>query len=235
MALNESYYSEHPRFHVALDCIIFGFDRGELKLLIHKRRFEPAKGEWSLFGGFMKEDEGLEEAANRILYELTGLEEIYMEELQTYGSIDRDPAGRVISVAYFALIPAHRYSEAYSNRYGATWVGLKDLPPLIMDHDSMVEKALRRLQRRASSQPIGFELLPKEFTIPQLQALYEAIYQSKVDKRNFRKKILSMGVLIKLEEKDKTNSRKGAFLYSFDKKKYRKLVEGGYNFTISRV
>lgn len=235
MALNESYYSEHPRFHVALDCIIFGFDRGELKLLIHKRRFEPAKGEWSLFGGFMKEDEGLEEAANRILYELTGLEEIYMEELQTYGSIDRDPAGRVISVAYFALIPAHRYSEAYSTRYGATWVGLKDLPPLIMDHDSMVEKALRRLQRRASSQPIGFELLPKEFTIPQLQALYEAIYQSKVDKRNFRKKILSMGVLIKLEEKDKTNSRKGAFLYSFDKKKYRKLVEGGYNFTISRV
>lgn len=232
MPSTKSHYAAHPKFHVALDCIIFGFDRGELKLLIHKRRFEPARGGWSLFGGFLKEDESLEEAANRILHELTGLEEIYMEELQTYGDIDRDPAGRVISVAYFALIPAHRYSEAYSTRYGATWVSLKDLPPLIMDHDTMVEKALRRLQRRASSQPIGFELLPKEFTIPQLQALYEAIFQSRVDKRNFRKKILSMGVLVKLEEKDMSNSRKGAFLYRFDKRKYRKLVEGGYDFNI---
>ena len=141
-------------------------------------------------------------------------------------------SGRVISVAYYALIPAYKYSEDYSRQYGATWVSLKDLPGLIMDHDAMVEKGLRRLKRRAASQPIGFELLPKEFTIPQLQALYEAIYQSDLDKRNFRKKILSMDVLIKLEEKDKSGSRKGAFLYRFDKKKYRKLVDSGYNFTI---
>ncbi|MEN8203806.1 MAG: NUDIX domain-containing protein [Bacteroidota bacterium] len=232
MAVKQQYYSEHPKFHVALDCIIFGFDKGELKLLIHKRRFEPAKGLWSLFGGFLAEGESLENAANRILRELTGLEKIYMEELQTYGNMDRDPAGRVISVAYSALIPAHKYSEEYSRKYGATWVSLKDLPGLIMDHDSMVEKGLRRLKRRASSQPIGFELLPKEFTIPQLQALYEAIYQSKLDKRNFRKKILSMDVLVKLDEKDKSNSRKGAFLYRFDKRKYRKLVDAGYSFTI---
>jgi len=155
-----------------------------------------------------------------------------MEEIQTYGNIGRDPAGRVISVAYYALIPSHRYSDAYSKQYGATWVMLKDLPPLIMDHDLMVERGLKRLRRRASSQPIGFELLPKEFTIPQLQSLYEAIYQTELDKRNFRKKILSMGVLIKLEKKDKLNSRKGAFLYRFDKKKYKKLVEAGYSFTI---
>lgn len=225
-----SFYN-FPKFHVALDCIIFGFDHGELKLLIHKRRFEPAKGDWSLFGGFLKEEESLQDAANRILEELTGLEEIYMEEIQTYGDIDRDPAGRVISVAYYALIPAHKYSEEYSRQYGATWVSLENLPSLIMDHDKMVEKGLRRLQRRASSQPIGFELLPGEFTIPQLQALYEAIYQSKLDKRNFRKKILSMDVLIKLEEKDKTSSRKGAFLYRFDKARYKILVEAGYNFT----
>jgi len=232
MAVKNQYYSEHPKFHVALDCIIFGFDKGELKLLIHKRRFEPAQGQWSLFGGFLQEQESLEDAANRILQELTGLEEIYMEELQTYGEMGRDPAGRVISVAYYALIPAHKYSEEYSKQYGATWVSLKELPGLIMDHDSMVEIGLRRLKRRAATQPIGFELLSKEFTIPQLQALYEAIYQSKLDKRNFRKKILSMGVLIKLEEKDKTSSRKGAFLYRFDKRKYRKLVDAGYNFTI---
>ena len=235
MATKDLYYAEHPRFHVALDCIIFGFDKGELKLLIHKRHFEPAKGQWSLFGGFMKLNESLEDATNRILRELTGLEKIYMEELQTYGSIDRDPAGRVLSVAYYALIPAHKYSDEYSKKYGATWVSLKELPPLIMDHNMMVEKGLSRLRRRAATQPIGFELLPKEFTIPQLQLLYEAIYQAKLDKRNFRKKILSMDVLIKLEEKDKTNSRKGAFLYRFDKRKYKKLVDGGSNFTIPRL
>jgi len=227
-----AYYAEHPRFHVAVDCIIFGFDDSELKLLIHKRKFEPFRGHWSLFGGFMAENESLDDAANRILFELTGLEHIYMEELQTYGKIERDPAGRVISVAYYALIPAHRYSEEYSRKYGATWVSMKELPKLIMDHDSMVKKGLRRLRRRASSQPIGFELLPREFTIPKLQALYEAIYQTRLDKRNFRKKILSMDVLVKLEEKDKSTSRKGAYLYRFDKRKYKKLMEKGYHFAI---
>ena len=226
------YYAEHPRFHVALDCIIFGFDSGQLKLLIHKRRFEPFRGHWSLFGGFLKADESLRDAANRILKELTGLKNIYMEELQTYGEIDRDPAGRVISVAYYALIPAHRYSAAYSQRYGATWVNLQELPRLIMDHNEMVEKGLRRLRRRASTQPIGFELLPGEFTIPQLQSLYEAIFQSSLDKRNFRKKILSMDVLIKLEKKDMTRSRKGAYLYRFDREKYRRLTESGNGFAI---
>jgi 8-oxo-dGTP diphosphatase len=232
MAGQIQYYSEHPRFHVAVDCIIFGFDEGELKLLIHKRKFEPFQGHWSLFGGFLKEGEGVDEAANRILFELTGLEKIYLEELQTYGQVDRDPAGRVISVTYYALIPAHRYSVNFSGRYGATWVNLKEIPELIMDHNMMVGKGLRRLRRRAASQPIGFELLPAEFTIPRLQSLYEAIYQADLDKRNFRKKILSMGVLIKLEEKDKSSSRKGAYLYRFDKRKYKRLVEGGYNFTI---
>ena len=232
MNIEKQYYKEHTTFHVAVDGIIFGFDQGELKLLIHKRQFEPAKGEWSLFGGFVQKDESLDEAASRILFELTGLNNIYMEELQTYGEVDRDPAGRVISVAYYALIPAKEFSEATSSRYGATWVSLKDLPPLIMDHNVMVAKGLRRLKRRAASQPIGFELLPGEFTMPQLQALYEAIYQVELDKRNFRKKILAMDVLIKLDTKDKSSSRKGAFLYHFDQLKYKKLVEGGYNFTI---
>jgi 8-oxo-dGTP diphosphatase len=232
MSMDKHYYSEHPTFHVAVDCIIFGFDQGELKLLIHKRQFEPARGEWSLFGGFVQEGESLDAAANRILFELTGLKKIYMEELQTYGEVNRDPAGRVISVAYYALIPARDFSEATSSKYGATWVSLHNLPALIMDHNLMVEKGLRRLKRRAASQPIGFELLPGEFTMPQLQALYEAIYQEELDKRNFRKKIQSMNVLIKLDTKDKSTSRKGAFLYRFDKKKYQRLVEGGDNFTI---
>ena len=225
-------YKEHPTFHVAVDSIIFGFDQGELKLLIHKRQFEPARGEWSLFGGFVQKGESLDEAANRVLYELTGLHDIYMEEIQAYGEVDRDPAGRVISVAYYALIPASEYTEAGNGNSGAIWVSLKDLPPLIMDHNLMVKRGLRRLRKRTSSQPIGFELLPREFTMPQLQALYEAIYQAELDKRNFRKKILAMDLLIKLETKDKSSSRKGAFLYRFDQKKYKKLVEGAYNFTI---
>lgn len=232
MTFAPSYYAEHPKFYVALDCIIFGFDEGTLKLLIHKRRMDPARGEWSLFGGFLKEDEGLDEGADRILKELTGLERIYMEQLLTYGEIDRDPAGRVISVAYYALIPAHRYSASYSKKYGATWVSLDECPELIMDHQQMVAKGLKRLRRRASNQPIGFELLPREFTMPQLQALYEAIFQSRVDKRNFRKKILSMNVLVKLDEKDMSSSRKGAYLYRFDRKKYNRLVEAGTEFTI---
>jgi 8-oxo-dGTP diphosphatase len=232
MNIEKQYYKEYPTFHVAVDSIIFGFDQGELKLLIHKRQFEPAKGEWSLFGGFVQNGESLDKAASRILYELTGLNNIYMEELQTYGEVNRDPAGRVISVAYYALIPAKEFTEATNSKSGATWVSIKDLPPLIMDHSIMVEKGLRRLKRRTTSQPIGFELLPGEFTMPQLQALYEAIYQAELDKRNFRKKILAMDVLIKLDTKDKSSSRKGAFLYRFDQKKYKKLVEGGYNFTI---
>lgn len=230
--MKKGSYEDQATFHMAVDSIIFGFDEGELKLLVHKRRFEPFEGHWSLFGGFLKKGEGLDQAANRILYELTGLEDIYMEEIQAYGELERDPAGRVISVAYYALIPAHRYSEEFSARSGATWVKLKDLPELIMDHDQMVERGLRKLRRQAAGQPIGFELLPRKFTIPQLQSLYEAIYQTELDKRNFRKKILSMDVLLKMEEKDMSSSRKGAFLYSFDKKKYQKLVEKGYSFAI---
>jgi 8-oxo-dGTP diphosphatase len=232
MTIKKSYYSIQAKFHVAVDCIIFGFDNDELKLLIHKRPFEPFFGDWSLFGGFMKPEEGLDDAANRILFELTGLQKIYMEELQSYGNVDRDPAGRVVSVAYYALIPAHRNSEKFSEQSGATWVNMKEVPDLINDHNDMVNNALRRLRRRTASQPIGFELLPVKFTLPQLQSLYEAIYQTSIDKRNFRKKISAMDVLVKLEEKDKSSSRKGAFLYKFDKKKYEKMVNGGYNFTL---
>jgi hypothetical protein len=130
-------------------------------------------------------------------------------------------------VAYYALIPAHKYSDAYSRQYGATWVSLAKLPPLIMDHNEMVDKGLRRLRRRANTEPIGFELLPREFTMPHLQTLYEAIFQSTLDKRNFRKKILSLDVLLKLDRKDMSNSRKGAYLYRFDSRKYKKLVEAG--------
>ncbi|MCB8994815.1 MAG: NUDIX hydrolase [Bacteroidales bacterium] len=224
-----SYYSRHDRHYVAVDCIIFGFDQEKIQILLHKRKFEPYLGEWSLFGGFLNNDENLDDAAERVLASLTGFRGIYLEQLAVYGRVDRDKE-RVISVAYFALINTDQYKFLEGGDYNAAWMPLEELPELILDHKEMVNKALRRLRRKAASEPIGFELLPEKFTLPQLQKLYEAIYREDFDKRNFRKKLLSMDFLIKLSEKDKSGSRKGAFLYRFDKKIYDHLISEGLEF-----
>ena len=228
------YYPKYDRLLVAVDSIIFGFDEDDrtLKLLILKRKFEPAMGEWSLMGGFTNENESLNDAARRIVAQLTGLENVYMEQLYTFGELNRDPGGRIISVAYFSLIRINDYDRERVKKYGAFWISLPDLPHLIFDHNEMVEKALRKLRIRARTQPIGFELLPEKFTIPQLQSLYEAIYQRPFDKRNFRRKILSMELLEKLKEKEKETSKKGAFYYRFNQQKYDELLQKGFNFEI---
>lgn len=226
------YYNEHKKFYVAVDCIIFGFDQDGLKLLLIKRKFEPMKGKWSLMGGFLQENESLDEAAARVLFHLTGLKGVYLEQLYTYGEKDRDPGERVISVAYYALIRTDDYKSDLGKQHGARWFLFERKPSLIFDHDVMVDKALRRLRRKTKSQPIGFELLPEKFTIPMLQRLYESIHGKKFDKRNFRKKIFQLNILKKLDEKEKSSSRKGAWLYKFDKKKYHKLVEAGMHFGI---
>jgi len=229
-----SYYSEHEKFHVAVDSIIFGYDEEgrELKVLLLKRNFQPAKGEWSLMGGFLKNNEGVDEAAKRILNQLTGLSDVYMEQLYTFGELDRDPGARIISVAYFALIKINASDLELVKTHGATWVPISGMPQLIFDHLAMVERALKKLQIRARTQPIGFELLPDKFTIPQLQGLYEAIYNKALDKRNFRRKLLSMDLLEKLEEKEKESSRKGAWYYRFDANKYEDLLKRGFNFEL---
>jgi hypothetical protein len=230
----ESYYHEHEKFHVAVDSIIFGYDEDgrELKLLLLKRNFQPAKGEWSLMGGFLKNDESVDSAAKRILHQLTGLSEVYMEQLYTFGELDRDPGARIISVAYFALIKINDSDLELVKNHGATWIPISSMPPLIFDHSEMVDRALKKIQVRARTQPIGFELLPDKFTIPQLQGLYEAIYNKTLDKRNFRRKLLSMDLLEKLEEKEKESSRKGAWYYRFDPKKYEDLLKQGFNFEL---
>jgi 8-oxo-dGTP diphosphatase len=227
------YYSEYDKFLVAVDCIIFGFDGKELNLLLIRRNFSPAKGEWSLMGGFLKEKESIDQAAERVLFKLTGLCNVFLEQLQGYGELDRDPGERVISVAYYALIKIDDYDEELAQQYNAKWFPISDFPKLIFDHNIMVDKALRRLQRKAQNQPIGFELIPPKFTIPQLQRLYEAIFRKEFDKRNFRKKILSFHVLKKLEEKDRESSKKGAYLYQFDRKEYNRLLDSGYNFEVN--
>ncbi len=230
--LAEAYYTEHSKILVAIDCIIFGFSDNQLKILLLRRDFEPAKGQMSLIGGFARGTESLDDAAQRILFSLTGLKDIYLEQLSTYGEVERDPGERVISVAYFALLKVQDLDHEHVRRYGAHWCEISSCPKLIFDHNIMVNKAMKRIRRRAKSEPIGFELLPGNFTIPQLQKLYEAIYQRKLDNRNFRKKLLGMDVLVKSDKKDKSSSKKGAFLYCFDKRKYNKLLKEGFHFDL---
>jgi 8-oxo-dGTP diphosphatase len=223
-------YKSHDRVLLAVYCIIFGFDGTQLKALLIKRGFEPEKGKWSLMGGFVNKNESTDEAAGRILHQLTGLENVYMEQLHCFSEVDRDPAGRVVSIAYFALINIAEYSDQLQADHEARWFSLNKIPQLIFDHKQMVAMAKERLQHKVSNHPIGFELLPLKFTLPQLQNLYEAIYESPLDKRNFTRKILSLGILNKLAEKDKETSRKGAFYYVFDKGKYKKLHQEGVKF-----
>ena len=216
-----TYYNVNPQFYVSVDCIIFGFDKGSLKLLLLKRNFEPAKGQWSLMGGFVQKNESVDEAAQRVLKELTGLENVYMEQVGTYGEIHRDPGDRVISVAYSALININEYDKELVARYNASWTDMNAIPPLIFDHHDMVERALAWIRKKASSEPVGFELLPELFTLTQLQSLYEAIYGKSIDKRNFRKQIAMMDYIEKTDLIDKTGSKRGAALYRFNEKTYR--------------
>jgi ADP-ribose pyrophosphatase YjhB (NUDIX family) len=214
-------YPHTTRILVALDCIVFGFTGDELKLLLIKRDFEPEKGKWSLMGGFLNEYEDMEVAANRILYDLTGLKDIYFEEIQTFGKVNRDPVERTVSVCYFALINIHAHSQDAAKSQNAFWINLKDRPELIFDHNEMVNLALERLRYKAALHPIGFELLPEKFTIPQLQKLYEAIYDIPLDRRNFSRKILSTKLLIDTGEKNENSATKKAVLYRLDKEKYQ--------------
>ena len=229
----EDYYVQQDKMYVATDCIIFGFDTGKLKLLIFKRRVKPFMGEWSLIGSFVNLNEDVDEAAKRVLTEITGIKNVFMEELKSYGLANRDPGYRCVSIGQYALIRIEDYDKKLIEIHGAHWYELDTIPKLVLDHNQMVQDALIRLRRKARYQPIGFELLPEKFTIPQLQQLYEAIYQKDLDARNFRKKVLKYNVLIKLDEKDKFSSRRGAFLYKFDDVNYQKLRESGYNFELT--
>ncbi len=217
-----NYYSSNPKFYVAIDCIIFGFNEGELSLLLLKRNFEPAMGEWSLMGGFVQDGESVDDGAKRVLNELTGLDNVYMEQVGTFGEINRDPGERVISIAYYALININEYDRELVQQHNAFWVNINDLPDLIFDHPQMVEQARKLMQQKASTEPIGFNLLPKLFTLSQLQSLYEAIYGEAIDKRNFRKRIAEMDYIEKTDKIDKTGSKRGAALYKFNEKAYRK-------------
>lgn len=214
------YYSEHSKVWVSVDCIVFGFENNQLKLLIGRRQMDPGRGEWSLYGGFVRDDESLDEAANRVLYSLTGLKEIYMKQVGAFGAVDRDPGERVISVAYCALINVNDYDDKLRQQYELEWADLGQLPKLYSDHNQMVSKAISLLRRRIKTEPLSFNLLPDLFTLTQLQHVYEAILGSPIDKRNFRKRIKQIDFIEKTELIDKKTSKRGAALYRFNKKMY---------------
>ncbi len=217
-----NYYSHERRFYVAVDCIIFGFSNNKLTLLLLKRNFQPAKGDWSLMGGFVGENESADDAARRVLAELTGLDDVYMEQAGVFGEVNRDPGGRVISIAYYALVHTDHYDKKLVRQHNAYWADINELPELIFDHKEMVDQARKQLRKKASTEPIGFNLLPELFTLTQLQKLYEVIYNEELDKRNFRNKIATMKFIEKTDRIDKVTSKRGAALYRFNESLYKK-------------
>lgn len=228
-------YPHINRILVALDCIVFGFDGEDIKLMLIKRNFDPERGKWSLMGGFLESEEDLEDATNRILYDLTGLKDIYFEEIKTFGKVNRDPVERTLSICFFALINIHAHDQDSAKAQNAFWINLKNRPELIFDHNEMVDIALERLRYKAALHPIGFELLPDKFTIPQLQKLYEVIYDSPLDRRNFSRKILSTKLLLDTGEKNENSTTKKAILYKLDKEKYQKQFNAFHYFISDSV
>jgi 8-oxo-dGTP diphosphatase len=230
--MTASFYKNRDTHLIAVDCIIMGFKDNDLHVLAAKRQFEPMKGGWSLMGGFVNQGESINEAAGRVLDEFTGIDGIFMEQLGAYGEVERDSGERVVSIAYYALVDMDKFDTSLVEKYDARWISISHLPELIFDHNKMVRDTINTLQRRAAVKPIGFNLLGDQFTLPSLQSLYEAIYQETIDKRNFRKKILSMDILEKLDEKDKSSSKRGAFYYQFNKDKYDQLIQQGLHFSL---
>lgn len=233
MKQNTLFQYEYERPALATDCAIFGFDGGELKLLLLKREKEPFENTWALPGGFVYMDETAEAAAKRILLEKAGIKEVFIEQLYTFSGIDRDPRERVVSVSHFALVNKSQFELiAGRDTIQAAWHPISELPELGFDHGEIVALAIERLKGKMRYQPIGFELLDAKFTLSQLQLLYEAILQAPIDKRNFRKKILGMGLLKQLEEKEQNVPRKAAYYYSFDKLQYEELMKKGLHFEV---
>lgn len=215
MNMIDNYYQNQDRLYLSVDCIVFGLCEGNLKLLLTKRDFEPHKGEWSLMGGFVQHDESIDDAARRVLKNLTGLDGIYMQQVRAFGDIERDPGERVVSIAYSALLNLDEISHCDLKGYNADWVDYDKIPSLCMDHNRMIEDAINKIRHKMRTEPLAFKLLPQRFTLTQLQSLYETLLGEKVDKRNFRRRALENNCIVSTEYVDKENSRRGARLYEY--------------------
>ncbi len=228
-----SYKYEYARAALTVDCVVFGLDEEDLKILLIQRDIEPFEGRWALPGGFVRLDETLEESAKRELEEETGIKKVFLEQLYTFSELERDPRERVISVAYYALVQLsnHRVKAATDAR-DAAWFPVNSIPSLAFDHEKILSLAHERLRGKVRYQPLGFELLPTKFTLRQLQHLYEVILDREIDKRNFRKKIQAMNILIELDEFEQGVAHRAARLFKFDRQKYKRMTKNGFNFEI---
>ncbi len=227
------YCYAYARPALTVDCVVFGYDAEALQVLLIQRDLEPFIGKWALPGGFVRVEETLDDAARRELREETGLADLYLEQLYTFGALARDPRERVVSVAYYALVELFSHPvRAATDARDAAWFPVADTPPLAFDHADILAVAHARLRGKVRYQPIGFELLPEKFTLTQLQRLYETILDQPLDKRNFRKKILGMGLLVELDEVEQDVAHRAARLYRFDAATYRRLCERGFNFEL---
>ena len=224
---------EFPRAALTVDCVVFGFEDSALKVLLIRRGIEPFRDCWALPGGFVRTDETLDEAARRELVEETALENVYLEQLYSFGAVARDPRERVVSVAYFALVRSDDHlPSANTDAAEAAWFDVAEAPALAFDHSEILAVALARLRGKIRWQPVGFELLPGKFTLTRIQALYEAILGRELDKRNFRKKLLALDLLVPLDETTTASSRRPAQLFRFDRRKYDHLTRKGFIFDL---
>ena len=214
------YYKGEPKLLVSVDCIVLGFENKKLQLLVGKRKVEPYSGKLSLYGGFVRENESLKEAANRVLFQCTGINNIYMRHLGDFGETERDQADRVISIAYCALINVSDYDHKLLEENDLQWVDINKLPELYGDHIEMIQIALSQLRKLINKDPLGFNLLPELFTLTQLQNVHEAIMGVEIDKRNFRKRIKQIDFIEKTKYIDKITSKRGAALYRINKQAY---------------
>jgi 8-oxo-dGTP diphosphatase len=224
---------QYPRAALTVDCVVFGFDEGDLKVLLIERALEPFKGKWALPGGFVRVEETIDDAARRELEEEAGLTNVFLEQLYTFGAVDRDPRERVVSVAYYALVKlAAHDTKAATDAADAKWFPISKVPKLAFDHADILATALARIKGKVRYEPIGFELLPPKFTLSQLQHLYEAVLETELDKRNFRKKVLGFGLLVPLKETRMSGPHRPAQLFRFDTAKYEKLKRKGLLFEL---
>lgn len=228
-----SFTYEYPRPALTVDCVVFGLDDDELKVMLIQRRLEPFKGGWALPGGFVQGEETVDEAALRELREETGLKDVFLEQLYTFGALDRDPRERVVTVSYYALVRLVDHQVlAATDAADAAWFSMTDLPALAFDHEQILQMALERLRGKVRYKPVGFELLPERFTLSQLQHVYEAILEATLDKRNFRRKVLKTGLVLETDEVQKDVAHRAARLYRFDAQRYRELETKGFNFEV---
>ena len=227
MTVKDTYTYDYPRPAVTTDCVIFGYDGKELKVLLIERGIEPFKGCWAFPGGFLNMDEDALAGARRELKEETGLENAFIEQFHTFSEPGRDPRGRVITIAHYALVKIQEV-EGGDDAAQARWFPIGEVPPLAFDHDRILRMAMSRLKEKIHFEPVGFELLPDVFTMPQLQNLYEAILEVHFDRRNFASKMLKLGILEDTGDRPAGASSRIPVSYRFNKEKYNELKAKGF-------